>query len=68
VTICEVFSGGVGIEQADGNEALIATAPELHAVLLAVHTAVQAGKASVPPRVMASLSEALAKVSGRAAA
>lgn len=27
--ICEVWSGGVGIEQADANERLIAAAPEL---------------------------------------
>jgi hypothetical protein len=33
VTICEVFSGGAGIEQADANEALIAAAPELFTAL-----------------------------------
>lgn len=33
--ICEVWSGGVGIEQADANERLIAAAPALHAALLA---------------------------------
>lgn len=33
--ICEVWSGGVGIEQADANECLIAAAPTLHAALLA---------------------------------
>jgi len=29
VTLCEVFSGGVGLDQADANEALIADAPAL---------------------------------------
>ncbi len=33
--ICEVWSGGVGIEQADANEALIAAAPELFEALFA---------------------------------
>lgn len=33
--ICEVWSGGVGIEQADANEYLIAAAPTLHAALSA---------------------------------
>lgn len=33
--ICEVWSGGVGIEQADANECLIAAAPALHAALRA---------------------------------
>ena len=31
VTVCEVFSGGVGIDQANANEALIESAPELYA-------------------------------------
>jgi hypothetical protein len=38
--ICEVWSGGVGIEQADANECLIAAAPALHAALLAALDAV----------------------------
>ena len=32
VTVCEVFSGGVGVDQADANEALIEAAPELYQV------------------------------------
>ncbi|WP_334169964.1 hypothetical protein [Zoogloea sp.] len=32
VTPCEVFSGGVGVDQAAGNEALIEVAPELYEV------------------------------------
>ncbi len=32
VTVCEVFSGGVGLDQAAGNEALIEVAPELYEV------------------------------------
>ncbi len=43
VTVCEVFSGGVGIEQADGNEALIAAAPELHAAAAEVFGLIDAG-------------------------
>lgn len=31
--ICEVWSGGVGIEQADANECLVAAAPDLFAAL-----------------------------------
>lgn len=31
--ICEVWSGGVGIDQADANERLIAAAPELYQAL-----------------------------------
>lgn len=31
--ICEIWSGSVGIEQADANERLIAAAPELHSAL-----------------------------------
>lgn len=33
LTICEVWSGGVGIEQADANENLIVAAPDLFAAL-----------------------------------
>jgi len=32
VIVCDVYSGGVGLDQADGNEALIEAAPELYAV------------------------------------
>lgn len=41
--ICEVWSGGVGIEQADANECLIAAAPTLHAALLAALDVIASG-------------------------
>jgi len=43
VTICEVFSGGVGLEQADSNEDLIATAPELRTAAAEVFALIDAG-------------------------
>lgn len=42
VTICEVFSWG-DCTEADGNEALIAAAPELHAAAAAVFDFIDAG-------------------------
>ena len=42
VTICEVFSWG-DCTEADGNEALIALAPELHAAAAAVFSFIDAG-------------------------
>ena len=43
VTICEVFSGGVGIDQANANEALIESAPELYAAAAEVFGWIDAG-------------------------
>lgn len=43
VTVCEVFSGGVGIDQADANEALIEAAPELYAAASEVFALLDAG-------------------------
>ena len=43
VTVCEVFSGGVGIDQADANEALIEAAPELYAAASEVFGLIDAG-------------------------
>jgi hypothetical protein len=62
VMVCEVFSGGPGIDQADGNEALIAAAPELAGVPLALDTALKAGVAIMPHRVMARMVAVLASV------
>ena len=76
VTVCEVFSGGVGLDQADGNEALIEAAPELHQAAAEVFSFIDAGFLTVgilaednPARVAAcgraidALAAALAKVS-----
>lgn len=76
VTICELFSGGVGLDQADGNEALISAAPELHQAAAEVFSFIDAGFLTVgvmadddPERVAAcgraidALAAALAKSS-----
>jgi hypothetical protein len=81
VTVCEVFSGGVGLDQADGNEALIAVAPELYDAAAAVFGLIDSGFLTVgvladdsPARVAAcglaidALAAVLAKVSGRTSA
>ena len=44
VTLCEVFSGGVGLAQADANEALIAAAPDLFAAAEAAAAVLAKGK------------------------
>jgi hypothetical protein len=80
VTICEVFSGGVGIDQANANEALIESAPELYAAAAEVFGWIDAGfltagvLAEVSParavacgRAIDALAAILAKASGRAA-
>ena len=77
VTVCEVFSGGVGLDQADANEALIEAAPELHAAAAAVFAWIDCGFLTVgvladdnPARVAAcgraidTLAEALGKAAG----
>ena len=81
LTICEVFSGGAGIDQADANEVLIATAPELFAAATEIYNLIDSGFLTVgvladdsPARVAAcgravdALATALAKASGRSAA
>ena len=80
VTVCEVFSGSVGLDQADANEALIEAAPELHAAAAAVFAWIDCGFLTVgvladdsPARVAAcgraidALATALGKASGRIA-
>ncbi len=80
VTVCEVFSGGVGIDQADANEALLEAAPELYAAASEVFALLDAGFLTVgalaatdPARVATcgrainTLSSVLAKASGRSA-
>lgn len=62
--VCEVWSGGVGIEQADANERLIAAAPELYAALQAIVTecmvvAEDMGKDLIPRRLLDQAREAL---------
>ena len=47
VTVCEVFSGGVGIDQADANEALIEATPELYAAAAEVFGLIGAGVLTV---------------------
>lgn len=47
VTVCEVFSGGVGIHQADANAALIAGAPLLHTAAAEVLAWIDAGVLTV---------------------
>lgn len=49
VTICEVFSGGVGLDQADANEALIEAAPALYAAAAGVFGFIDAGFLTVGP-------------------
>ena len=49
VTICEVFSGGVGLDQADANEALIEAAPALYAAAADVFGFIDAGVLTVGP-------------------
>lgn len=80
VTVCEVFSGGVGIDQANANEALIESAPELYAAAAEVFGWIDAG--FLPPGVLTegnpvrvaacgraidALAAVLAKASGRPA-
>ena len=80
VTVCEVFSGGVGVDQADANETLIEAAPELHAAAAEIFAWIDSGFLTVgvladdnPARVAAcgraidTLAAALGKASGRAA-
>lgn len=43
VTLCEVFSGGVGFDQADANEALIADAPTLFVAAAEVFALIDEG-------------------------
>lgn len=43
VTLCEVFSGAVGIAEADANEALIAAAPALYLAAAEVLDWIEAG-------------------------
>ena len=80
VTVCEVFSGGAGLQQADANEALIESAPELYAAAAEVFGWIDAGFLTAgvlaegsPARVAAcgravdALAAVLAKASGRPA-
>jgi hypothetical protein len=80
VTVCEVFSGGVGIDQANANEALIESAPELYAAAAEVFHWINAGFLTAgvlaegsPARVVACsraidvLAAVLTKASGRPA-
>ena len=79
VTICELYSWG-DCTEADGNEALIAAAPELHAAAAEVFAWIDCGFLTVgvmadddPARVAAcgraidALAAALRKASGRGA-
>lgn len=81
VTICEVFSGGAGIDQADANEALIAAAPELFTAATEIYDLIDSGflvvripaadndtHAATCGRAIDALATALAKASGRAGA
>ena len=81
VTICEVFSGGAGIEQADANEALIAAVPELFTAATEIYDLIDSGfltvcvladtnedRISACSRAIDVLATVLAKASGRAAA
>jgi len=78
-TICELYSWG-DCSEADGNEALIATAPELHAAAAEVFAWIDCGFLTVgvladdsPARIAAcgraidALAAALGKAAGRAA-
>ena len=64
VTVCEVFSGGVGLDQADANEALIEAAPELHAAAAEVFAWIDGGFLTVG--VLADDSPARVAACGRA--
>lgn len=64
--ICEVWSGAVGIDQADANEQLIAAAPELAGVLAAVLAAVASGEAAMPADLFESAKAALTSAAGAA--
>lgn len=65
--ICEVWFGGVGIEQAAANERLIAAAPEMHQALEAIIADTRLGLGLVRPRTMKLVRDALAKAEGGAA-
>jgi hypothetical protein len=69
MTICEVWSGGVGIDQADANERLIAAAPDLYQVsrsaLVVIAGCNGGGLFNAEEHAIRA---ALAKVEGRAAA
>ena len=80
VIVCDVFSGGVGIDQADGSEALIAAVPERYTAAAEVFTLIDGGFLTMgiladdePARVAAcgraidALAAALGKVAGRGA-
>lgn len=62
--ICEVWSGGVGIEEANGNEALIEAAPEMHSTLTAIQGALSAGNAFLPDQVRQRLMDVLTDAAG----
>lgn len=66
VTICEVFSGGVGIEQADQNEVLIELAPEMLAILRQIGTEIDKGTVILPYATQGNLIELLSKAPRRA--
>lgn len=61
--ICEIWPAGVGDDQAEANQRLIAAAPELHQALTAI---VGDDEASLPPRTARMIAAALARVKGRA--
>ena len=66
MTICEVWSGGVGIEQADANERLIAASPDLFEAARAAEAILSRGRwimGSTDPEAVAlwKLRAALAK-------
>ncbi|WP_079433560.1 hypothetical protein [Zoogloea sp. LCSB751] len=61
VTICEIFSGGVGIEQADQNEALIELAPEMLTILRQITAEIDKGAVSLPYPTWGKLIEVLSK-------
>lgn len=58
--ICEVWSGAVGIDQADANERLIAAAPDLAGMLAAVLASVISGETAMPADLFERAGAALA--------
>lgn len=60
--ICEVWSGGVGIEQADANEDVIAAAPDLLAAAQRVYREMATGDLTIG--AMEDLGTAIDKATG----
>lgn len=67
ITICEVWSGGAGIEGADANARLIAAAPDLLAFAKSLIDAWESDGMPPPYEIAKAARAAIAKATGEAA-